>query len=86
MEGHEGRDMTKNLRNNTSALGSLGTRTNKVRSESSQDSEDYDLEGYLQGMTVQEGVVVIHCWVDIVPPALKCRTTTRSPENQRHID
>lgn len=62
-------------------------RANKVRSESCQDNEGYDLEGYLQAMTLQEeGAAVICCWVDIIPPALKRGTATRSPENQRHAD
>lgn len=62
-------------------------RTNKVRRESCQDSEDYELEGYLQAVTIQGvGAAIICIWTYIVPPALKGTTTTRSPEIQRQVD
>lgn len=44
--------------------------TNEVRSEFCQDSEDYDLEGYLEAVTAQEEeeeeAATPCCWADIL--------------------
>lgn len=86
VEGDEHGDMTKNLWHNAFALESLGMRANKVRNESCQGCEGYDLEGFLQAMTFQKCKLLLYVPGQILYPQHRNVELPQDSLKVRYVD